>query len=338
MLIQKIMAIALLVPIFVNAQDIPTETDDFSDYSNYGDASGVKRFTTQKVLNQTPTRIVSVGYEWQTAFEMPDVPLGGMLPAFTDESVKNVRGVRLQVNLPVISNDRIIWQMGAQYWGSRFLFTDQVSNNQVKSLSSPGISTAGINTTIFKPLNEKNFLIFQGSVDLNGAYQRFNEISAKGVTYSATAIYGWKTSEKNLIGTGVARTYRAGRQMYVPVLLWNRTFSDKWGMELLLPARGHVRRNFSTSSMLQLGYELEGNQYHIPSGTAYLQRGELKPRILWDQKIAGFIWLQLQAGMRLNWRFDMMQEYDGKKDTERIFTSAIKNPFYFGISLNFVSP
>ncbi len=338
MLIQKIMAIALLVPIFVNAQDIPTETDDFSDYSNYGDASGVKRFTTQKVLNQTPTRIVSVGYEWQTAFEMPDVPLGGMLPAFTDESVKNVRGLRLQVNLPVISNDRIIWQMGAQYWGSRFLFTDQVSNNQVKSLSSPGISTAGINTTIFKPLNEKNFLIFQGSVDLNGAYQRFNEISAKGVTYSATAIYGWKTSEKNLIGTGVARTYRAGRQMYVPVLLWNRTFSDKWGMELLLPARGHVRRNFSTSSMLQLGYELEGNQYHIPSGTAYLQRGELKPRILWDQKIAGFIWLQLQAGMRLNWRFDMMKEYDGKKDTERIFTSAIKNPFYFGISLNFVSP
>ena len=338
MSIPKLIIIAILTPIFVNAQDNPTETEDFSDYSNYGDASGVKRFATQKVLNQTPTRIVSVGYEWQTAFEMPKVPLGVMLSDSTDEPVKNVRGLRLQVNLPVISNDRIIWQMGAQYWGSRFSFENQVPNSQVISLSNPGLSSVGINTTIFKPLNEKNFLIFQGSADLNGAYQRFDEISAKGVTYSATAIYGWKTSEKNLIGTGIARTYRAGRQMYVPVLLWNRTFSDNWGMELLLPARGHVRRNFSTSSMIQLGYELEGNQYHIPSGTAFLQRGELKPRLLWDQKIAGFIWLQVQAGMRLNWRFDMMKVYDGKKDSERYFTSAIRNPFYFGMSLNFVSP
>jgi hypothetical protein len=338
MSISKLILIALLAPIFINAQDNPTETEDFSDYSNYGDASGVKRFATQKVLNQTPTRIVSVGYEWQTAFEMPDVPLGGMLPALKDEYVKNVRGLRIQVNLPIISNDRFIWQIGAQYWGSRFSFEDQVSNSQVKALSSPGITTTGINTTIFKPLNEKNILIFQGSADLNGAYQRFDEISAKGVTYSATAIYGWKTSEKNIIGTGIARTYRAGRQMYVPVLLWNRTFSDKWGMELLLPARGHVRRNFSTSSMLQLGYELEGNQFHIPSGTAFLQRGELKPRILWDQKIAGFIWLQAQAGMRINWRFDMMKTYDGKDDADKYFITAIRNPFYFGLSLNFVSP
>ncbi len=337
MSIQKMIVIALMFPLFINAQDNPVETEDFSDYSNYGDASGVKRYATQKVLNQTPSKIISVGYEWQTAFMMTNVPFGGNLPAMQDSSVASVRGLRLQVNVPVVSTDRIIWQLGANYWGSRFSFEENVVNSQVKALNSPGLFSAGINTTVFKPLDEKHFLIFQGSADLNGAYKKLDEFSNKGITYSATAIYGWKKSEKNLIGTGIARTYRAGRQMYVPVFLWNRTFSDKWGMELLLPARGHVRRNFSTSSMVQLGYELEGNQYHIPSGTAYLQRGELKSRILWDQKIAGFIWLQVQAGMRLNWRFDMMKEYDGK-DSERYFSTAIRNPFYFGMSLNFVSP
>ena len=320
------------------SQDTLIDSEDFTDYGNYGDASGVKRFATQKVLNQTPSRIVSVGYEWQSSFDMPGVPLGSMLPAFQDVAIKQVKGLKLQVNLPLVSDDRIIWQMGVNYWGSNFSYSGFVSNPQIKSLSSPGLTTAGLNTTVFKPLDEKHFLIFQGSVDLNGAYQKFAEVSAKGITYSATAIYGWKTSDKNIIGTGLARTYRAGRQMYVPVLLWNRTFSDKWGMELLLPARGHVRRNFSTSSMLQLGYELEGNQFHIPTETVFLQRGELKPRIMWDQKIAGFFWLQLQAGMRFNWRFDMMKEYDGNDENQRLFKSNLKNPLYFGISLNFVSP
>jgi len=68
---------------------------------------------------------------------------------------------------------------------------------------------------------------------------------------------------KNMIGAGLARTYRAGRLLHVPVLFWNKTFNDKWGMELLLPARGFVRYNFSTTSMLQAGFELEGNQFLV---------------------------------------------------------------------------
>jgi hypothetical protein len=330
--------IFLLLPVFSYAQDTIPETEDFSEYANYGDVSGVKRFATQKVLNQAPSRIVSIGYEWHTAFEMPDIPFGGMLPANQNVEVQSVRGLRMQVNLPVISNDRLIWQVGANYWGSKFDFANSVVNGQVKAFSSPGLMTAGINTTLFKPLDEKHLLIFQASADLNGAFQNSKDISTRGVTYSATAIYGWKKSEKNIIGAGLARTYRAGRQIYVPVLLWNRTFSDKWGMELLLPARGHIRRNFSTASMLQFGYELEGNQYHIARENSFLQRGEFKPRIIWDQKIAGFIWLQMQAGMRFNWRFDMMKKYDAKEDADRYFTSYIRNPFYFAFSLNFVSP
>jgi len=260
-------------PLVLLSQDSLPVLEDFSAYASYGDVAGVKRYATQKVLNQTPSRIVSVGFEWQTAFVMPDIPLGEMLPALQDVEVKQVRGLRMQVNLPVISNDRLIWQVGANYWGSRFDFSNTVANGQIKALSSPGLITAGINTTVFKPLDEKHLLIFQASADLNGAFRDAKDVSSKGITYSATAIYGWKTSDKNIIGTGLARTYRAGQQIYVPVLLWNRTFSDKWGMELLLPARGHLRRNFSTGSMLQLGYELEGNQYHIPGGNSFLQRG-----------------------------------------------------------------
>lgn len=127
------------------------------------------------------------------------------------------------------------------------------------------------------------------------------------------------------------------------VFLWNKTFNDKWGMELLLPARGHLRYNFSTSSMLQVGFELEGNQFWMnlansPKGEIYLQRGELKPRLMWDRKLAGFIWFNAQAGLRYNWRFDGMNQYNGSKDNERYFMSSLGNPLYFSFSLSFVSP
>ena len=303
--------IGLLSSLWVFSQ---TDTTDNIDYSNFGDADGVKRFCTQKVLNQTPQRIISLGFEQYGAFEMPGVSfLTRQAPA--QININQVNAIRAQVNVPVISTNKIIWQMGVNYWSSKFNVANPNVNEFATALSNNALLTAGLNTTVFKPLNEKNFLIFQASADVNGLFENVNDIQNKAMTASGTIIYGWKTSEKNMIGAGLARTYRAGRLLHVPVLFWNKTFNDKWGMELLLPARGFVRYNFSTTSMLQAGFELEGNQFlvRLPqtlSINTYIQRGEVKPRIMWDKKLTGFLWLNAQAGLRYNYRFDVVNRYD----------------------------
>jgi len=319
------------------------DTTEVVDYSKFGDAEGVKRYCTQKVLNQLPQRIISLGYEYHGGFDMPGVKMGPLLPAFQDYRVEQVSAIRAQANIPVISTNRIIWQLGANYWSSKYAIQNPGNNVFTSSLSNGSMTTAGINTTIFKPLNEKNFLIAQSSVDMNGVFQNLSDVNGKAFTVSGTLIYGWKTSEKNMIGTGISRTYRAGQILHIPVLLWNRTFNDRWGMELLLPARGHVRYNFSTTNILQLGFELEGNQFWMnqpgtPNNALFVQRGEMKPRIIWDRKISGFFWLSAQAGLRYNWRFDVMNDYDAREDSQRYFSSRLGNPFYFNISINFVSP
>ncbi len=336
----QLVFLAVLLPLLASAQ---VDTTEVFDYSKFGDAEGVKRYCNQKVVNQTPQRIVSIGVERLGSFAIPDIPVSAMLPAMQNFSASQMTAIKAQVNIPVISTNKIIWQMGANYWGSRIAISELTTNLITKQLQNHNLTSAGINTTIFKPLNEKNFLILQASADLNGVFQQIGDINGRALTVSATAIYGWKRSEKNMFGVGAARTYRAGQIIHVPVLLWNKTFNDEWGMELLLPARGHVRYNFSTASILQLGFELEGNQFWMnvpnsPTGTVFLQRGELKPRIMWDKKLTGFIWLNAQAGLRYNWRFDGMNVYNGKADNQRYFTSALGNPLYVGISLNFVSP
>jgi Domain of unknown function (DUF6268) len=335
-----LMFFLLLVSSSLIAQE---DTTEVFDYSKFGDAEGVKRYCTQKVLNQSAQRIVSFGYEHHGGFSMPDVRLAYMLPASQNFTVNKVAAIRAQVNIPVISTNKFIWQLGANYWGSRYTIENPGTNLFAKALHEGTMTSAGINSTIFKPLNEKNFLILQGSTDANGIFNNLSDVNGKSITFSATAIYGWKTSEKNMIGAGLARTYRAGQIIHLPVLFWNKTFNDKWGMELLLPARGFLRYNVSTTNMFQVGFELEGNQFwmNLPNsmnGSVFIQRGEMKPRIMWDKKISGFIWLNAQAGLRYNYRFDVMNEYDARKESLRYFTSNLGNPFYFNISLNLVSP
>jgi len=233
MLLRIFFGFLLIVSNVATAQ---VDSSEVFDYSKFGDAEGVKRYGTLKVLNQLPQRIVSLGYEYHAGFNMPNVPIAALLPASQNFTVNQVSSFRAQANIPLISSNKIIWQLGANYWASNFNVDNPGSNLFANSINNRSMITSGINSVIFKPLNEKNFLILQASADINGVFQEFSDITTKAITVSGTAIYGWKTSDKNMIGTGISRTYRAGQILHIPVLFWNRTFNDNWGMELLLPA------------------------------------------------------------------------------------------------------
>lgn len=154
-------------------------------------------------------------------------------------------------------------------------------NVPAKYLNENILHSMGVIASMFKPLNEKNYLILQANLDFNSAFPR-NGVSptSEALTLSGAAIYGWKSNERKMWGLGVSRTYRMGRPIVVPVFLWNQTFNDKWGTEIILPAKGFVRRNISAKSLLLAGYELEGNQYLLPGantnqpdgGNIFLQR------------------------------------------------------------------
>ncbi|MFN3851499.1 MAG: DUF6268 family outer membrane beta-barrel protein [Spirosomataceae bacterium] len=319
------------------AQTDTTAVDDFSEYGDADDKK-IKTFCTQKVLYLSPTRFISVGYELQTPFDISSSNVVSSAKPL-HSNVSSARGLRLAFNTPVISRSNFILSLGLTYWNTSFDRGHHTSSSEFKTnLFENGLRTTGVNATIFKPLNDKNFLIFQGNADLNGTYRNLNEINSKQMTYSAAAIYGWKKSDNLMWGIGAARTYRLGELIYVPVFMYNRTFNPKWGLEVLLPSRAAVRRNFGTTSMLLLGYELEGNTYYLGENNGYLRRGEIKPRISYERQIKNFIWLSAQAGMRVNGRFNVFSTQNPAKNELAIISNTLQNPFYFNISLNLVSP
>lgn len=330
------------------------------DYSQYGSAEESVKYCTQKVRLLSPTKLISVGYEAQAPFSFNTLP-GDLEPTvvYKDQKVQRMHGLRLMANAPVISNNRFILNLGASYYESFMQFKDpatpeRFSSSILRSALEGGIRTAGVVATAFKPLNEKRFLIFSVQGDVSGNMKWSELSSLPAPTLTAAALYGWKFNENTMFAFGATRTWRGGELLYIPIVMYNKTFNDRWGLEILLPARAHVRYNFSAKSLLLAGFEIEGNSYAIrarsnidfqyikgqdlkTSQEIELRRSELKFRLAYETQLSGFIWLSAQVGYRYNYKFNFNEARDSKRG-DFIYETKLGNPLYANISINLVSP
>lgn len=337
-----------------------TQTEE-EDYSQYGSADESVKYCTQKVRFLSPTKLISVGYEWQAPFDLKLTYKGqNGDQTIQNQNVTFLGGARGQFNAPVISNNRFILNLGANYYESAISIKNSGENENSMLFSHEevfrnallkGLRTVGLNATAFKPLDDKHFLIFSVMGDFSGNFGwNTMEKQLPNPTYTFAALYGWKKSETFMWAIGATQTWRGGERLYVPLLLFNKTFNDKWGLEMLLPARAHLRYNFSPQSLLLGGFEIEGNSYRIgksdvdflnstsqPVDYLELRRSELKFRLIYEQKITGFIWLSIQAGWRMNYKFNFSEARDSERG-KFVYESKLGNPIYAGISLNLVSP
>jgi hypothetical protein len=308
------------------AQD-STSSEAF-DPSLYEDGANVQKFCTQKVLNQTPTKLYSIGYEHNLGFESKNASDG-------KHSIQGMGGLRIGLSLLAISKNNLIVSLGLNSWSSRIQSKFNLIRVDMNQVYNNGMDVESFNALVFKPLNEKHFIIGQANVDMatidNNREWAFTK---SGLTFYGSIMYGWKKGDYRMMALGLSRTYRLGRPLIVPIFLYNQTFNEHWGIESLLPARAHVRYNFSTNSMLLAGYELEGQQFDLVASNQFLQRGEIKPRIVWEKKLKGFFWLSAQAGYRLNGRFNLVN----KQEKNEIFKNDWGASPYFNVSINFVSP
>ncbi len=357
---KSLFAFALLLGCLslLSAQDTipPVEEEDYSQYDNveFVDASA-RQFVNPKILGLSPNRFVSIGWDAQLPYDMTSSSRGSFQPDDPFEGggstrVRQTGGLRIDANIPVISRNSFLWQMGGQFWDTRYRFSNPVGEIQ-QALSEKGLRTFGLNTTIFKPINEKDFLLFQAGANLSGDYTLNNLQSLDYLRLSAALLWGKRPSDYLQWAVGIARTYRVGELNYIPILMYNWTaVNRKWGVELLLPARGHFRYTFNSRSLLLAGFALEGHSYRLNglsegNNSLEIRRSELRFRLEYQRQLSGFIWVSAQAGWRYDWNFNVDELNDGDDflrgffgDQPYRFLNELENTPYFNISIHLVSP
>lgn len=324
------------------------EEEDFSMYADVVDAPTDKKtkvYASQKIMGLSPSKLISVGFDFVGANTIDADSIGTYLNNTTN--ISNNTGVRFAANFPVISNNKMILNLGVNYLDFKYNIDKSANtlNPLVNSLSKNGLRSYGVNATLFKPFNAKLFGILQLAADHNTA-GKIEQFYQNGLKYSGTAIFGSKPHDRLQYGIGVTRTYRGGALLYIPVALYNYTFKNKkWGIEMLLPAKANVRYTINARNLLFAGFELEGNSYYMtPMINDYdlgfknllLQRSEIRPRITYEFSVYKFIWMSIQAGYRVGYRFNLDDvDYD---DEPLIMDNKLGGSYYFNISINLVSP
>jgi hypothetical protein len=341
------------------------EEIDFSQFETMDMAGDAKRYCTSKVFGLSPNKLISISYDFQGAHIATNVDpykLGGPSAITNDNMIINSSGgLRLVANVPLVSNTKWLVNIGGNYWrngyDAGFTEINAPKSYVLENFASRGLTTIGLNATVFKPLNKRNFILSFVSADANGNYNLSDAKIGEYLTapkITVAAFYGWKRTDLSMIAVGVSRTYRPGALGIIPLILFNHTFENRrWGVESLFPARLAFRRSFNTRNLLLLGYELEGNSYSIINRTtgsanfnpAYnnleLRRSEIRPRVTYEKALTDFIWISVQLGYRINYNFNIDQGDTFRligSDTPYYMDNTLTNTWYFQVGINLVSP
>jgi hypothetical protein len=330
---------------------IPNDEEDYSQYNNV-ETVPTKRYCSSKILGISPSKLISVGYDFVAAHQLT----AGAFSKFGEGSatIQSNTGLRVAANFPVVSNTRWLINLGFTRWESNYQMKDAGGLNHplLNTLANTGLRTSGMNATVFKPFNEYWFTIVQVSGDFNGDYKIGELPAGNQGKYSVSALYGKKKHDRMQLAFGISRTYRAGGQAYFPIVMYNYTAPNKkWGIEALLPARANFRYTINARNLLLAGFELEGNAYRLNNmmestpdigfGSLELKRSELRPRITYEFGLYKFIWLSIQAGYRINYRFNAEDGDRFRSITNKdpyLMENTLGNAFYTNISINLVSP
>jgi len=353
----------LFFPLLLQAQTDSLEVEeDYEKYANLSikDGSKNKAYCSSKTLAQTPNRLIGVGYEFFGPFQL-DTNLGDSI---VQHDALLSHGLRLEANFPIISTNKVIFSLGGSYLEQHYSWRDQTvadPNPMYQTLSNGSIRNLSLQTTLFKPFDEKNFLLAQAQGDYAGDWNFLSWQSPAFIKISATAIYGRKVSDRKMWGIGLTRTYRAGEVNYLPIFLFNYTSrSELWGLEILLPARADFRYNFSKRNILRVGLELEGTSYRLNDRKGFfanstrfpppqvidrleLRRSDIRLRAIWDFPLKDFYRLSLSAGYRLVYRYNVDQGeiYRGfglVSDAPYLLENNMSGTFFISVMAALVSP
>ena len=375
----KVVFIAGLVSLLfaspLYAQEEGENEEEEIDWDAYGEVEYVggqtKSYANAKIVGLSPAKFVTVGYEQQLPYDVRFSTIDKDAYPFDqdrEEAIDNnlaqtdrvsyTGGLRINANIPVISRNSFIWQMGFNYMQSAYRFSedDLVEGGLKEQLDGRSLHTTGLFTTFYKPFNETTFMLLQAQADMSGDYDLSN-LGDQYLRYSAAALVGKRPHDRLQWAVGVSRTYRVGAPNYVPILMYNFTSQNrKWGIEALLPARAFYRYSFNQTNLLLAGFTLEGASYRIGElsnptpgkiSSFEIRRGEIKARLEYQRQLVGFFWWSVQAGLRIDYSYDADYLDDGD-ETLRVFGIVGDAPFsmrnslgpapYFNFSISFVSP
>ena len=319
------------------------------------DTAGVRRtdaqtFANSQVVGMGPSKGLIVKYERVPGnFSLKSTAVGGATDYRTEVS-KNANLV-IKAYAPLLNHPHLKLILGLNYDRQEFQFSTPATTDQYglySNIENKGLSVIGAQLAVIRPVDAVHWYIFRTKTELNGDYNSGELNIGDYLKVTSEFIYGWKRSPTFAWGLGVQLGYNLGRQSIYPVLVYNRSFNPRWGVEALFPARVLVRRNVSPTSLLYAGYEVASNNYNLKLRAPFaapnnptvrsleLRQIDLKFRLRYERELLSFLWTGVEAGYRYNYQLNAFDRTNSTRD--RVIDSQLGGTPYASLDLFMVPP
>ena len=363
----KRLSFSLLLFIFsyaVHSQEDTTYVEDDFDFSAFELATEpAKAFCNNKVLGQSPTTLVGVFLDNMVPHSItagsPENEAG--LDLSEEAEIEFANRLALTTNLPVVSRNNLLINLNVVYQRQFYDIPKSVGHPLLRTMKDNGLTRMGALFTVFKPLNDRNFILGQAGFELNGDYSFSNITTDDAWRFPVALLYGWKPNDRLMYAFGLSRTYLGGALNYVPIVYYYHTFrNQKWGIEAVVPSRGRLRYRFSSNSLISAGFNVIGATYALNQWRGYaeeyspevneminaqaveLRRSEIRTGLNYQTKLFGFFWLSAEAGYRINYSFELDEDGDFLRffgtDEPYFIENEMENAMYFTLGITYTSP
>ncbi len=318
------------VPMLLMAQDLPTPV--------VGNI-----FVKPGIRNGSPGRGLSIEYERQPRFNLN----GGGWKEQDNGSNEVAYKERFEAKLkfPLLNKEewKILGDLYHSYERYEFDGIEPSSQYAFGPLDGVRLHRTRLTGYLFKALTERAYLTFRLEASSNGSFHGLVNLDRRYMVYRVAAILGLKRNEDAEMGFGVMFMDNFSRYTAVPILIYNRNFSDKWGLEAILPLRMKLRHNLNDRNILSFGTEYVSSAYSLdlqPPGenapVPYIFKNSAAQAFLeWEtNKLSKWTWFSLKGGYSYN--FDSRFILPGTRRDGRI--EAFPSSSIFLSAAFFIAP
>lgn len=281
---------------------------------------------------------LSYGYFGGGKFKAEDTLLSPPLTEF-----RNLSYLKFELKAPLVNKESLKLLLSYSYFSELYDFKrfGPDFGQAFRELNDSDLKSSSLGLILSRPLGEFHYLAFRFRLSVNGNYNGMGRFFEDRYSiYKFYGIYGIKPSDDFEWGIGLAFSKSFRRNSLVPFLMYNRNFSDKWGIEAVFPANVFMRHNLGHGDILLFGVEYDSQSYRIsvpnPSAENFdfaMNHSEFLTSMRVEHRFAPWVWGSLKAGYRVNFRTD----FDAKSPGTTTFNVEQSNSLFFQVGF-FLSP
>lgn len=258
--------------------------------------------------------------------------------------VKRNRRWELKLRAPIILKDGFKMAAGIKYFVEEFNFerAETLDYPFYKNLENRSLKSIRGEVFMVKPTRTNKYFLLRLSAGLNGDYQSESFTKSDFFKFSISPLIGWKKNDYVSYAFGLAFSYGFGRRSIYPLIAYNKTFNNQWGIESILPAQ--IKLRYSTLNQKNFCYaiaELHGSNYSIRLDEAkddlvFLNKSEVRFLLTWEREIHDWLWFGVEGGLRTNINFDLSD--DASINSKVIVDNELNTAIIYNFSIFVVPP